>query len=135
VLHRLRELTLYGKAEKCGFGVLEVGFLGFATSGKGIAMESDRISKIEDWPTLESIRDIQVHLGSTHFYRRFIRKYAKVTTPISDLPKKVENSSMSRQAKWEWTRVDEFAFLKLKRAFTDVPIPTISTWQHQQNVF
>jgi len=85
-------------------------------------MEPDRISTIEDWPTPESVRDVQVLLGFTNFYRRFLRKYAKVTTPISDLLKKAENSRTSKQVKWEWTRIAELAFRKLKRAFTDPPI-------------
>jgi len=122
VLERLRQFGLYGKAGKCRFGVSEVGFLGFVISPDGIGMESDRISTIEDWPTPESVRDVPVLLGFTNFYRRFIRKYAKVTTPISDLQKKEENSRTSKLVKWEWTQDAELAFLKLKRAFTDAPI-------------
>jgi hypothetical protein len=63
-----------------------------------------------------------VLLGFTNFYRRFIRKYAMVTTPISDLLKKAENPRTSEQVKWEWTRDAELAFRKLKRAFTNAPI-------------
>ena len=50
-------------------------------------MESDCISMIEDWPTPASVRDVQVLLGFANFYRRFIRKYAKVTAPILNLLK------------------------------------------------
>jgi len=78
-------------------------------------MESDRISTIEDWPTPKSIRDVQVFLGFTNFYRRFIREYATVTTPISDL---LKNSP----GKWEWTRAAELTFRKLKNAFPEAPI-------------
>ena len=67
-------------------------------------MESDRISTIEDWPTPESVQDVQVLLGFANFYRRFIRKYAKVTAPRSNLLK----TQGSR--KWEWTRDAELAF-------------------------
>jgi hypothetical protein len=94
VLERLRQFGLYCKAEKCQFGTSKIGFLGFIISSDGVGMESDRISTIEDWPTPKSIRDVQVLLGFTNFYRRFIRKYAKVTTPISDL---LKNSP----GKWE----------------------------------
>jgi hypothetical protein len=51
VLQGLKEFGLYCKAEKCQFGVLEVGFLGFVITPDGVGMESDRISTIEDWPT------------------------------------------------------------------------------------
>jgi hypothetical protein len=85
-------------------------------------MESDRISMIKDWPTPEYVRDVQVLLRFTNFYRRFIRKYAKVTMPISDLLKKAENPRKSKQVKWEWTWDVELAFWKFKRSFTDAPI-------------
>ena len=122
MLKRLREFGLYAKAEKCHFTVTEVSFLGFVISADGIGMESDRISMIEDWPIPESVRDVQVLLGFMNFYQRFIRKYAKVTTPISDLLKKADTSRTPKQLKWEWTWDAELAFQKLKWGFTDAPI-------------
>jgi hypothetical protein len=116
VLQRLREFGLYCKAEKCQFRVREAGFLGFVINSDGIGMESDRISTIEDWPTPESVRDVQVLLGFRNFYRRFIRKYAKVTAPMSNLLK------TQGSQKWEWTRDAELALRKLKKAFTVAPI-------------
>jgi hypothetical protein len=117
VLERLREFGLYCKAEKCQFGVSEVGFLAFEIDSEGIGMESDRILTIEDWPTPKSIRDVRVLLGFTNFYRRFIRKYSKVAAPITNLLQTRSGSS-----RWEWTRDAELPFRKLKRAFTEAPI-------------
>jgi hypothetical protein len=115
VLQRLPEFGLYCKAEKCQFGVREVGYLGFVINSDGIGMESDRISMIEDWPTPGSVREVEVLLGFANFYRRFIRKYAKVTAPISNLLK------AQGSLKWEWIRDAELAFRKLKKAFTEAP--------------
>jgi len=42
--------------------------------------------------------------------------------PITDLLQKAENSGISEQVKWEWTRGADLAFWSLKRAFTDAPI-------------
>jgi hypothetical protein len=117
VLERLRKYGLYCKAEKCEFSVKKVRFLGFVISPDGIEMEADRIATIEDWPTPKSVKDVQVLMGFTNFYRRFVKKYAKVTAPITDLLKKPDGS-----AKWEWTREADAAFQKLKRAFTEAPI-------------
>jgi hypothetical protein len=135
VLQRLKKFGLYCKAEKCQFGVSEVGFLGFAITPDGVGMESDRISTIEDWPTPMSIRDDQVLLGFTNFYRRFIRKYAKVTLPLTELLQKADKAGEPPQGrpqhqksenrgkvKWEWTRQAELAFWKLKKTFTKAPI-------------
>jgi len=115
VLERLQLFGLCYQAEKWQFVTSEIGFLRFIIRSDGVGMESDRISTIEDWPTPKSIREVQVLLGFTNFYRRFIRKYAMVMTPISDL---LQNSP----GKWEWTRMAELAFRKLKKAFPKPPI-------------
>jgi hypothetical protein len=122
VLERVREFGLYTNAEKCHFKVTEVGFLRYVIHPDGIGMDLDHISMIEDGPTPESVWDVQVLLGFTNFYRRFIRKYAMVTTPIADLLKKEGTCRTPKQLKWEWTRDAELEFRKLKRAFTDAPI-------------
>jgi hypothetical protein len=74
VLQRLQEFCLYGKAEKFQFGVLEVGFLRFIVNLEVISMERDRISTIEAWLTPKSVREMQVFLGITNLYRRFMQK-------------------------------------------------------------
>jgi hypothetical protein len=104
---------------------LEAGFLGCVITPKGVSKESDQIATIEDWPTPESIRDVQVLLGFTNFYRSFILKYAKVTFPLTDVLKKSETFRCKKSkgsAKWEWTREAELAFRKLKWTFTEAPI-------------
>jgi len=126
VPQRLKEFGLYCTAEKCQFGVSQVGILGFVITPNGVGMESDRISTIEDWPTPKSVRDVQVLLGFRNFYRRFIRKYAQVTLPLTELLKKTEASPRGKKGahtvKWEWTREAELVFRKLKRTFTEAPI-------------
>jgi len=126
VLQRLKDFGLYCNAEKCQFGVSEVGFLVFDITPDGVGMESDRISTIEDWPTPKSVRDVQVLRGFTNFFRRFIWKYANVTLPQTELLKKTEASPRGKTGahtvKWEWTREAELAFRKLKRIFTEAPM-------------
>ena len=114
VLQKFKEFGLYCKGLKCEFSVPRVNFLGFIISESGVEMEEGKIQSIEEWPTPESIREVQVLLGFTNFYRRFIKRYAKVTAPISDL--------LRNTRKFEWTREVDLAFHKLKRAFTDAPI-------------
>jgi hypothetical protein len=116
---RLREYGLFCRAEKCEFSVKKVGFLGFVISPDRIGMEADRIATIEDWPTPKSVKDVQVLMSYTNFYQRFVKKYAKVTAPITDLLKK---PSAGGSKKWKWRREADAAFQKLKRAFTKVPI-------------
>jgi hypothetical protein len=101
VLERLRKYGLYCKSEKYEFSVKKVGSLGFVISPDRIEMEAEKIATIEDWPTFKSVKDVQVLMGFTNFYRRFVKKYAKVTGPITDLLMK---SSAGESEKWEWRR-------------------------------
>jgi hypothetical protein len=98
VLKRLRKYDLYCKAEHCEFSVKKVGFLGFVISPDEIEMEVDRIATIENLPTPKSVKNVQVLMGFTNFYRRFVKKYSKVTAPITDLLKK---PSAGGSEKWE----------------------------------
>jgi len=71
-LPRQKQFGVNCNAEMCQFRVSEVGFLGFVMTPFGVGMEMERISTIEDWPTPQSGGDVQVLLGFTNCYRRFI---------------------------------------------------------------
>jgi hypothetical protein len=58
-------------------------------------------------------------MGFMNFYRRFVKKYAKVTARITDQLKK---PSARGSEKSEWRREADGTFQKLKRAFTEAPI-------------
>lgn len=79
---------MYAKAEKCEVDVTEVEFLGFKISPKGVSMDQSKVSAITNWPTPMSVHDVQVFLGFSKFYRRFIQDYSKLTVPMTAPTKK-----------------------------------------------
>ena len=56
-------------------------------------------------------------MGFANFYRRFIRKYSGITTPLTNLIKK--------DKAFNWTENEQFAFEELKRRFSEAPILAI----------
>lgn len=84
-------------------------------------MELDRICTIEYLLTPKSNSDIQLLLGFTNFYGRFIQIYAKVTLPLTEILEK-SNTSPGKisecSVKWESTSEVELGFRKLTRTFT-----------------
>jgi hypothetical protein len=52
-----------------------------------VLIESSRVAAIRDWPTPQSVREVQVFLGFANFYQRFIYMYSRVAKGLSDLLK------------------------------------------------
>ena len=51
-------------------------------------MDSVKINIIKGWPTPKNIAEVQLFLGFTNFYRRFIKKYSEVAISLTNLIKK-----------------------------------------------
>jgi hypothetical protein len=72
VLSRLSRANLYAKLSKCSFYQTEVHFLGFIVGRDGIRIDPERIQTISNWLLLTSFYDVQVFLGFTGYFRRFV---------------------------------------------------------------
>ncbi|KAJ1148696.1 hypothetical protein NDU88_001524 [Pleurodeles waltl] len=117
VLERLRQHHLFCKPEKCEFDQTEVKYLGYCISQVGVAMDSDKIQAILDWPSPSSIKETQCFLGFANFYRQFIADFAQRTSYIIQTLKKE-----SLRKGFCWTKDAESAFQQLKHAFIQAPI-------------
>jgi hypothetical protein len=95
VLTRLRKNNLFYKLSKYEFNIREVEFLGFLIGTEGIRADPERICSIIEWPELKSFYNIQVFLGFTNFYRRFIHRYSQVTVGLTDLLQGIEKGCKS----------------------------------------
>ena len=90
VLRQLQQHNLYAKLSKCEFHRQDVRFLGLRVGADGVSMDPDRVDTIKDWPMLESFHDIQVFLGFTGFFRQFVKNYARITAPLTDMLRGME---------------------------------------------
>jgi len=87
LLQGVMDLSLICKAGKSQFCVLEAGFLGFVNTLDWVGKEIDLISTLMDSTTSKSNRDVPLLLKFICFYRMFIRKYAYLTIPLTELLK------------------------------------------------
>jgi hypothetical protein len=87
VLDRLSAAGLYINPDKCAFDRVQVEFLGFLVGVDGIQMDPKKLSTILDWQPPTCVKEIQQWLGFTNFYRRFIKNYAAIATPLNTLTK------------------------------------------------
>ncbi|KAK3549488.1 hypothetical protein QTP86_002328 [Hemibagrus guttatus] len=115
VLQRLRDYQLFLKAKKCAFHQPSVHFLGYVIDSSGVRMDEGKVAAIRDWPVPTTIKELQRFLGFANFYRRFIRGYSSLTSPLTNL---LQNKPMSLT----WNPAAMQAFDTLKTAFTTAPL-------------
>jgi Reverse transcriptase (RNA-dependent DNA polymerase) len=84
VLRRLLKEKLFCKRSKCHFNRKQVKFLGHVVSSEGVAMQSDEVAAVMDWPTPSTNVELQAFLGLSKYYRRFILNFSAVLAPLTD---------------------------------------------------
>ena len=117
VLQTLREHQLYAKLKKCEFWLEEVVFLGHVVSKEGIKVDPQKVKAIMDWLRPTNVTEIRSFLRLAGYYRRFIKDFSKISSPLTNLLKKV--------VKFEWSSKCEEAFQELKNRLTSAPILTL----------
>jgi hypothetical protein len=91
-----------------------VTFLGYVISPDDIFMDESKVETIQCWATPSSVKDVQCFLGFANFYRRFIKGYSKITTPLITL--------ICKDKPFSWNPMAQAVFDTLKMAFTSAPI-------------
>ncbi|KAK3540866.1 hypothetical protein QTP86_002432 [Hemibagrus guttatus] len=78
-------------------------------------MDKRKVAAIRDWPLPTIIKELQRFLGFANFYRRFIRGYSSLTSPLTNL---LRNKPKSLT----WNPAATQAFDTLKTTFTTAPL-------------
>ena len=101
------------KAEKCEIGFNEIDFLGFHVAKNSVSPSLENVKKLLDFPEPTSKKKLQSFLGLANFNRKFIRKYAEVTKPLTSI--------LSDKVKFEWTEAQRKSFGMVKDLLANVP--------------
>jgi hypothetical protein len=115
VLQLLKEQQLYAKPYKCFFGVKEVEYLGHIVSHEGVKVDPNKIKAMMDWPIPKTLKNLRGFLGLTGYYRKFVRNYGRIETPLTTLTKKDAFS---------WTPEETKSFEQLKEVMCKAPVLT-----------
>jgi hypothetical protein len=114
VLQTLQDAKLLVNPEKCVFHSQEVEFLGHIITPDEIRMDPKKIAAVKEWPNPTNVKEVQSFLGLANYYRRFIKNFAHLATPLTDLTKK-DNAFI-------WNDGAQNAFEALKLAITTEPV-------------
>ncbi len=90
VFDRLRNANLKLKRSKCSFGEDSTTYLGHKIDFNGVSPDPTKIEAINklDIDLWQSVTDVKAFLGMTGYYRRFIRGYASISRPLTELLRK-----------------------------------------------
>jgi hypothetical protein len=113
VLQLLHDNKFFAKLSKCIFAVPQVDYLGHVISADGVQPDPEKIEAILSWPVPKSLTALRGFLGLTGFYRRFVRNYATIAAPLTDLLK---------VTRFAWNLQAAEAFTTLKKAMTSTPV-------------
>jgi hypothetical protein len=111
----MRQHQLFLKRSKCSFGEESVTYLAHVISIDGVAMDSQKVMAVVDWPVPRTARAVRGFLGLAGYYRKFIRDFGIIAAPLIALLKKDG---------FIWSDEATQAFKKLKTALTSTDAST-----------
>lgn len=85
VLHLLRKHQLFAKRSKCTFCNRHIEYLIFIISEEGIFVDPAKVKDIIEWPLPALVSEIRGFLGIIRWYTTFLRNYALIATPLTNL--------------------------------------------------
>lgn len=113
ILEVLLHNKLFAELSKCRFAVGEIDSLGHLISHQGVRADPSKLDAMVNWLEPHSLKALRGFLGLTSYYRKFIRNYGVIATPLTALLKK--NAFL-------WSLAAAQAFLALKQAVKTPPV-------------
>lgn len=111
VLGRLKENGFTVKPDKLQLGQRQIEFLGFLVSEEGIRHNPEKTGAILEISPPRNVRQLRKFLGVCQYQARFLVNYAQEVGPLRKL--------LRKDTKWRWTEVEEQAFSRVKKLFSE----------------
>lgn len=85
IFHKLERANLRVNLDKTQFLKKSTEFLGYVITSNGIRPNQKKVAAIVQLKPPENLKDLKTFLGMASYYRRFIRDFAKIAKPLTNL--------------------------------------------------
>jgi hypothetical protein len=113
VLQAVREKKFYCRIWKCHFGEPRLDYLGHVIQDGEISVDTSKLEVLRDWPVPTNPTEVRKFLGFTGYFRRFIKDYSILVSPLTDLTGK---------SPFVWSSACQQAFETVKDMLQNPPI-------------
>ena len=114
VFDRLNEANLKLQPKKSQFAARQVEYLGHHFSKQGIQVNQSKISAVQSYPVPKTRKQLKAFLGLACYYRRFVKGFSDIATPLHRL--------LRKDTDFNWSQSCDDAFNLLKQKLTSSPI-------------
>jgi len=120
VLNKCTEINISLSPEKCEFLMTTGIVLGHSISQEGLQLDPNKITIIKRVSTPQKKRDVRSFLGLSRYYRRFIKDFSKLASPLFGL--------LAKDVELLWSKSYQEALETLKDKLTTAPILRGPNW-------
>ena len=83
---------------------------------------------LERWEKPDNVEELQGFLRLANYYSGYVHKYASKATPLIEMLKNLPKPKNGKKIGLTWNASPNEAFLKLKRAITDIVPLQLADW-------
>ena len=128
----MKKWNLVAKPSKCFMCQREVTYLGHVVGYEKVRLDPHNVSKIIEAKPSTTVKEVRSFLGLASYYRRFIKNFADIAHPLTELQKRGvldKGAKRERGRKVNLPKEALKAFAELKRQITSDPILSLPDFE------
>ena len=96
-------------------------------SAEGIRVDPSKIEVVVNWKSPQNVTEVRSFLGLAGYYRRFVRGFSVIASPLTKL--------LRKGIKFEWTDKCKNSFEQLKGMLVEAPVLTQPTSRKEYTLY
>ena len=108
VFERIRLAKLWLKLKKCKFFESNIKYLGYIVENGTIRPDPQKVKALYEYERPKTMKQLLGFLGLSNYFRRFIRDYAVIASPLLKLTKKDSNFIWTNECQQSYEKIRKY---------------------------